>query len=93
MMSDYNRKNEFVLDCFRQLLDDGKPHRYREIIDYVREQAKAENDDVTGLTTFTLKQTAADGKTSKDVVYQSETKYEGNNRRCLPGKPLQRGPG
>lgn len=40
MMSDYNRKNEFVLDCFRQLLDDGKPHRYREIIDYVREQAK-----------------------------------------------------
>ena len=40
MMSDYNRKNEFVLDCFRQLLDDGKPHRYREIIDYVREQAR-----------------------------------------------------
>lgn len=44
---------------------------------------KAESDDVTGLTTFTLKQTAADGKTSKDVVYQSETKYEGNNRTTV----------
>lgn len=32
---------------------------------------------------FTLKQTAADGKTSKDVVYQSETKYEGNNRTTV----------
>ena len=39
-MIDRSRKNDFVLDCFRQLVDDGNPHRYREIIDYVREQAK-----------------------------------------------------
>lgn len=40
MLIDRNSKNEFVLNCFRELLDDGEPHRYREIIDYVREQAK-----------------------------------------------------
>ena len=39
MLIDRNSKNEFVLNCFRELLDDGEPHRYREIIDYVREQA------------------------------------------------------
>lgn len=32
-------KAGFVLNCFRQLLDDGQPHRYREILEYVREQA------------------------------------------------------
>ena len=40
MLIDRNSKSEFVLNCFRELLDDGEPHRYREIIDYVREQAK-----------------------------------------------------
>ena len=40
MLIDRNSKNEFVLNSFRELLDDGEPHRYREIIDYVREQAK-----------------------------------------------------
>ena len=40
MLIDRNSKNEFVLICFRELLDDGEPHRYREMIDYVRELAK-----------------------------------------------------
>lgn len=45
--------------------------------------AKADEEaGVTGLTEFTLTQTATD-KTSKDVVYQSETKYEGNNRTTV----------
>ena len=45
--------------------------------------AKADEEaGVTGLTEFTLTQTATD-KTSKDVVYQSETTYEGNNRTTV----------
>ena len=42
----------------------------------------SEDAGVTGLTEFTLTQTATD-KTSKDVVYQSETTYEGNNRTTV----------
>ena len=47
MLIDRNSKNEFVLNCFRELLDDGEPHRYREIIDYVREQAKGTQYETT----------------------------------------------
>ena len=39
-MIDRNSKNKFILSCFQKLLDDGEPHQYREILNYVREQAK-----------------------------------------------------
>ena len=39
-MIDRNSKNKFILNCFQKLLDDGEPHQYREILNYVREQAK-----------------------------------------------------
>lgn len=40
--------------------------------------ATPNSNAVLGLDTFTLTQTAADGKTPKDVVYQSETEYRAN---------------
>lgn len=40
--------------------------------------ATPNSNAVLGLDTFTLKQTAADGKTSKNVVYQSKTEYHAN---------------
>lgn len=33
------RKSEFVERCFRERLDDGQPHSYRDILEYIREQA------------------------------------------------------
>lgn len=38
-MNSSNSKTEFIQKCFRDLLDDGQPHRYREILDYTRQQA------------------------------------------------------
>lgn len=32
-------KTEFIQRCFREMLDDGQPHRYRDILEYIREQA------------------------------------------------------
>lgn len=32
-------KNEFVERCFRERLDDGQPHSYRDILEYIRKQA------------------------------------------------------
>lgn len=32
-------KTRFVLDCFENLLSDGEPHRYREIVECVRDQS------------------------------------------------------
>ena len=55
MLIDRNSKNEFVLNCFRELLDDGEPHRYREIIDYVREQAKGTQYEGTTLCCLSVK--------------------------------------
>lgn len=39
-MSYAQTKADFVRDCFRDILSDGEPHRYREILDYIREQAE-----------------------------------------------------
>ncbi len=33
-------KADFIRECFRELLSDGDPHRYMEIVAYTREQAK-----------------------------------------------------
>lgn len=39
-MSEAKRRNDFVCDCFRTMLNDGEPHRYREILEYARQQAQ-----------------------------------------------------
>lgn len=39
-MNDKIKKSEFICDCFKAVLSDGKPHRYREILNYTRQQAK-----------------------------------------------------
>ncbi len=38
-MSEAKRKADFVRDCFCAVLNDGQPHRYREILEYTRQQA------------------------------------------------------
>lgn len=38
-MNDCISKTEFIQKCFQEKLDDGQPHRYREILEYIREQA------------------------------------------------------
>ncbi len=32
-------KAEFIQKCFQEKLDDGQPHRYREILEYIRQRA------------------------------------------------------
>ncbi len=32
-------QSDFVRNCFQAVLSDGKPHRYREILEYTRQQA------------------------------------------------------
>lgn len=39
-MSEAKRRTGFVRDCFRAVLNDGEPHRYREILEYARQQAQ-----------------------------------------------------
>ena len=31
-------KAEFLRNCFKEMLDDGKPHRYRELLEFARQQ-------------------------------------------------------
>lgn len=38
-MNNNTSKTEFIQRCFQELLNDGQPHRYREILDYIRQQA------------------------------------------------------
>lgn len=38
-MYEHLSKSDFVVQCFQKRLDDGQPHSYRDILDYIREQA------------------------------------------------------
>ena len=31
-------KAEFLRNCFKEMLDDGKPHKYRELLEFARQQ-------------------------------------------------------
>lgn len=38
-------KAEFLRNCFKEMLDDGKPHRYRELLDFARQQIQGTRFD------------------------------------------------
>lgn len=38
-MDEHLSKSDFIERCFRERLDDGQPHSYRDILDYIRGQA------------------------------------------------------
>lgn len=44
-MNDKMKKSDFICDCFKAVLSDGEPHRYREILNYTRQQAKGTRFD------------------------------------------------
>lgn len=44
-MNDNIKKADFICDCVKAVLSDGEPHRYREILNYTRQQAKGTRFD------------------------------------------------
>jgi len=38
-------KAEFLRNCFKEMLDDGKPHRYRELLEFARQQIQGTRFD------------------------------------------------
>lgn len=38
-MNSSDCKTEFIRKCFREVLDDGQPHRYKDILNYIRQHA------------------------------------------------------
>lgn len=38
-------KAEFLRNCFKKMLGDGKPHRYRELLEFARQQAQGTKFD------------------------------------------------
>ena len=38
-MNEHLSKSDFIAQCFRERLDDGQPHSYQDILEYIRAQA------------------------------------------------------